>query len=78
MIIPDWAKTLKPTSLLSSNEVAVLLGIKVKALYNRIERNSFPKADRSISNSMFGKNCKPRSYWYVKTVINHINGIGKV
>jgi hypothetical protein len=76
MIIPDWIKSLKTTSLLNSKEVAGLLGITVTALQKRIAKNSFPKADRSISRFMPEANLKPRSYWYVKTVINHINGIG--
>jgi hypothetical protein len=78
MIIPDWVKTLKPTSLLSSKEIAGLLGITVKALHTRIERSSFPKADKRLNRYLSESKLKQSSYWYVKTVINHINGIGKV
>jgi hypothetical protein len=76
MIIPDSIKSLNQTSLLNSKEVAGLLGITVNALDKRLAKNSFSKADVSISRILSGANRKPSRYWYVKTVINHINGIG--
>jgi hypothetical protein len=75
MTIPDWINSLKPTSLLSSKEVAGLLGITVTALHSRLAKNSFPKADQSIRNFLSETKLKPRSYWYVKTVIHHMKAL---
>jgi hypothetical protein len=75
MIIPEWIMELKQNSLLNSKEVAGLMGITVNALDKRIAKNSFPKADASIKNIMFGVNRNTRSYWHVKTVINHMKSL---
>jgi hypothetical protein len=67
--IPEYFTHLKPNSLLSAREVALLFGYKDSQTLNKsVYKNIFPRSDLSITT----KNGIKKNYWRVETICRYI------